>query len=434
MGFLKKIKFWKKRNNNTPTKVDACVSTDDPRTCDAATVSIYQTVMCFAHTQTETRMDGGGGVGASKEEYQSELEMKNKIRELEEELAVSKRLTADLMLKINTVEQQLRKYAEEPVIIWSDDCECKQQVSAVADFLKNIVITDRDAKNSKPHATSGRKTTLDSETQTEENGYQRDCVSAQQETVRRLEDKNGELSVLVQEYERKIVLFNEEMEFRLRDRTSQFHRIKQRYEEENRALLCKIRDMRDEIISLKERRPPTTERDTEDHQKYKRSHHTGRREAGDNSNGEQSTNQRHHRNERNFGRKTNLQPRLQNRNLPPRLQKRNLPPRLQKAPFCYGEEIQRQMLKIRDMRDELLWYKKQLPVAHTRVQLHDSSSYINGDCVDCTSVNEKYHEASVELKWSEVASGRRKTRSHTRHSESKPVTVAHNRYEVLNNC
>jgi hypothetical protein len=30
MGFLKKIKFWKKkRNNNTPTKVDACVSTED---------------------------------------------------------------------------------------------------------------------------------------------------------------------------------------------------------------------------------------------------------------------------------------------------------------------------------------------------------------------------------------------------------------------
>ena len=29
------------------------------------------------------------------------------------------------------------------------------------------------------------------------------------------------------------------------------------------------------------------------------------------------------------------------------------------------EEIQRQMLKMRDMRDELLWYKNQLAVAHT---------------------------------------------------------------------
>jgi len=31
-------------------------------------------------------------------------------------------------------------------------------------------------------------------------------------------------------------------------------------------------------------------------------------------------------------------------------------------------------------------------------------------------------------------SGRRKTCSHTWHSESKPITVIHNRYEVLNNC
>jgi len=62
MGFLKKIKFWKKkkRNNNTPTKVDACVSTEDPPTCDAATVSMDPTVMCATYTQTESRMDGGG--------------------------------------------------------------------------------------------------------------------------------------------------------------------------------------------------------------------------------------------------------------------------------------------------------------------------------------------------------------------------------------
>ena len=152
MGFLKKIKFWKKRNNtltkvdgcvstedprtsdtatmtnnNTPTKVDACVSTEDPRTCDAATmtnnntptkvdacvntdvpgtcdaatVSMDPTVMCATYTQTETRMDGGGGDGAMKDKYERELEMTNKkIRELEEELVVSKRLTADLMLNI----------------------------------------------------------------------------------------------------------------------------------------------------------------------------------------------------------------------------------------------------------------------------------------------------------------------------------------------
>ena len=55
-------------------------------------------------------MDGGGGGTAIKEECELELEMKKqKIRELEEELAVSKRVIADLTLNINRVEQQLRK-------------------------------------------------------------------------------------------------------------------------------------------------------------------------------------------------------------------------------------------------------------------------------------------------------------------------------------
>ena len=38
------------------------------------------------------------------------------------------------------------------------------------------------------------------------------------------------------------------------------------YEEENRAHLCKIRNLTEEITSLKEGRTPPTERDTEDHQ------------------------------------------------------------------------------------------------------------------------------------------------------------------------
>jgi len=50
MGFLKELRFWKKRNSNAPTKVDACVSTEDPRTCDAATVSMDPTVMCATYT------------------------------------------------------------------------------------------------------------------------------------------------------------------------------------------------------------------------------------------------------------------------------------------------------------------------------------------------------------------------------------------------
>ena len=93
MGFLSKLKFWKKRYN-TPTKVEACVSTEDPRTCDAETVSINLTVMCAAYTQTETRMDGGVAAAAAKQGYERELEMNNQtIGELEEELAVSKTFT-----------------------------------------------------------------------------------------------------------------------------------------------------------------------------------------------------------------------------------------------------------------------------------------------------------------------------------------------------
>jgi len=316
MGFLKKLKFWKKRNSTTPTKVDASASTEDPRTCDAATVSMDPTVMCATYTQTENRMDSGDCGGAVKDESQRQLEEKNKkIRELEEELEFSKKLTANLMLNVNSVEQQLRKYAEEPAISWADDCECKQQVLAVADLMKKIINTERDAN--KPEATSRRNNSVDCETQTEPNTRRRDCAIADnQEIVRRLEDRNGKLSVLVQKYERKIVLLNEEMEHVLRDRTSHIHHIKKRNEEEKSALLRKIRDMRDEIISLKEARTPPKEGHTKDHQQKKRSDHT----------------------------------------------------------------------------------------------------------------------SSKEAQWSEVVADRRKIRSHTRHCESKPTSVIHNRYEVLNKC
>jgi len=59
MGMLKKIKLWKKKNNNTPTKVDARVSSEDPETCDASTVTMDPSVMCAAHTQRPGWMDGG---------------------------------------------------------------------------------------------------------------------------------------------------------------------------------------------------------------------------------------------------------------------------------------------------------------------------------------------------------------------------------------
>jgi Flp pilus assembly protein TadD len=123
------MKSWRKKNTNTLTMVDACVSTEDtrtcdaamvstdptvmcvvntqteetrmdgvdayvstedPRTCDAATVSTDTTVMCVVYTQTEeTRMDGGGA--AAKQVYERQHEMnKQKIQKLEEELVVTK--------------------------------------------------------------------------------------------------------------------------------------------------------------------------------------------------------------------------------------------------------------------------------------------------------------------------------------------------------
>ena len=125
-------------------------------------------------------------------------------------------------------------------------------MSAVADLLKKCIITKRNASNSKPGATSPRKTKVNGETQREGNSRKRDRASAdEQETVRRLQHKNGELSVLVEEYERKIVLLNEAMEQVLQDRTSHIQHIKQRCEEEIQRQMLKMRDMRDELLWYK---------------------------------------------------------------------------------------------------------------------------------------------------------------------------------------
>jgi hypothetical protein len=256
-----------------------------------------------------------------------------KIRELEEELVLSKGITTDLMLSINSVEQQVRKYAEAPVISWSDDCECRQNVSAVANLLKKFIITEKDMKKSKPEAAFGTNTRVSYETQTEASSRQRDCANVdEQETQRRLEDKIRELSVLVDEYQREIALLKEEMENMLRG------------QEQN-----------------------------------KRTDHTGRREAGKSSNCQQLANQCDRPNGQDFRRKRNLSPHLQqapstdegdnfispdihehprtwnivqqstnqghrlNRNLPPRLQNRNLPPRLQNRnlPLCLQQALSR---------------------------------------------------------------------------------------------
>ena len=63
-------------------------------------------------------MDGGtAAAAAAKQVYERQPEINTqKVRDLQEQLAVSERFTADLMLNINTVEQQVRNYAEAPVI------------------------------------------------------------------------------------------------------------------------------------------------------------------------------------------------------------------------------------------------------------------------------------------------------------------------------
>lgn len=190
---------------NTPTKADACVSTEEPQTYDASTVTMDLTVMCAAYTQTQTRMDGDGGAAVAKEDHEHEIEIKNqRIRELEEELAVSKRLTADLMLNVNSVE-----------------------------------------------------------TQTETNNRKRNCANAdEQESVRKLQDKNAMLSESLEQYYNLIVL-NQEVEQVLRQQISDSYRIRKRYERENRALLRRVIELEDEIIGLKESGLPPTERATE---------------------------------------------------------------------------------------------------------------------------------------------------------------------------
>jgi hypothetical protein len=243
MEFLRKLKFWKKRNSYSTTKVAA-------RICDATTVIVDPTVMCAAHT--ENRMDVG--VYTANMDYERELDLKNqKIRKLEEELAVSEGLTAE--------------------------------------------------------ATSDRNTKVNCGTQTQANSMQRDCATAvDQETVGRLNEEDGMLSELEQKCIRLIEIMHEQTKQLLRERTSYIHRIKE-YEEENRAQLCKIRNLTDEITSLKEGRTPPTEKDTEDHQQKRGSDHTGRREAAGRNNGQESSNKRHRPNW--FGRKRNMPSRLQ---------------------------------------------------------------------------------------------------------------------------
>jgi hypothetical protein len=44
------------------------------------------------------------------------------------------------------------------------------------------------------------------------------------------------------------------------------------------------------------------------------------------------------------------------------------------------------------------------------------------------------NKESTKLQWSEVIAGRRKIHSHTRHIESNPIPVIHNRYDLFDSC
>jgi len=204
------------------------------------------TVVCAAHTQTNTTTDGAAAAAAKRE-----LQLKTrKIQELEKELALSRGFVTDFMLKMIRAEQEVRKYAEEPVISWADDCDCRQNVSYVADLLKNIISIERDAKELDSEATCVRKTKVDYEIQTVSNSRQMN--GDEQEAARRLEDRNRKLTVSVERYERKISLLKEELENMDQDRTSHIQQIKQRYKEDNRRQILKMRDMREELLWYKE--------------------------------------------------------------------------------------------------------------------------------------------------------------------------------------
>ena len=234
------------RNNKTQTKVDACVSTEEQRTCDARTTT-DSVVLCAAYTQTTTGMDGGAAAAAKRE-----LKLKTqKIQELEEELALSRGFVTDVMLNMKSVEQQVRKYAEKPVINWEYDCECSQNLSSVTDLLKNFI--ERDIQKSDSEATCVRKTKVDCSSQTVSNNRQMN--GDEQEAVRRLEDRNRQLTASVENYEKKIAVLKEDLESMEQDGQSHTQQIQRRCEEDLQRQILKMRGMREELLWYKEQCP-----------------------------------------------------------------------------------------------------------------------------------------------------------------------------------
>jgi uncharacterized membrane protein YgcG len=189
--------------------------------------------MCSVYTQTEDEMVSAVRVTAVRVKYERKLEFKNeRIWELEKELEVSKRMSADLMIKINSLEEQV-KYAEKPVVSWCDQCARKKPLPAVTNLVGKL-ITDRDAKNSDAEATTGRSTECDRETPTETESRQRHCANLDEQKTERI------VPQLVENYERMIRLLNEQTERLLHDKTSLIQDIKRRFDEENQRQVQKM--------------------------------------------------------------------------------------------------------------------------------------------------------------------------------------------------
>jgi hypothetical protein len=87
----------------------------------------------------------------------------------------------------------------------------------------------------------------------------------------------------------------------------------------------------------------------------------------------------------------------------------------------YEEENQRQVLKMRDMRDELLWYKQQLPGTHMPTGQQALSRDLSNDC--------KKNAMDV---WNTVNYTRRKHIKQPVVQQQHPIPTIVNRFELPN--
>ena len=128
-----------------------------------------------------------------------------------------------------------------------------------------------------------------------------------------MESKIAALEMIIQNKDSKIRKLNDTiLEMKVQQR-NEIQYIQTKEQIEKSSLLRKIRSLRQEIIHLKESRPPPTEKETADHPENKSKDQTDSREARGSCSRQQSATHHHC---------PNLPHRQQNRNLPPRLQKR----------------------------------------------------------------------------------------------------------------